>query len=29
LAGLVIIISGFVYYWLTGMPPKNYWVLPG
>jgi len=29
LAGLVIIISGFVYYWLTGMPPKSYWVLPG
>jgi hypothetical protein len=29
LAGLVIIISGFIYYWLTGTPPKNYWVLPG
>jgi len=28
LAGLVIILSGFIYYWLTGMPPKNYWVLP-
>lgn len=29
LAGLVIILSGFIYFWLTGMPPKNYWVLPG
>ena len=29
LAGLTVILSGAVYYFLTGMLPKTYWVLPG
>jgi hypothetical protein len=29
LAGLTVILSGAVYYFVTGMAPKSYWVLPG